>query len=158
MNNIDEIVDQFAQKLSSNGIAIESYAGIDWIDRILKKLPTKYPPSFMSLISRYIIDDFEIGNLWFYANRGDQEYEEFAQAIFRNSIIFEVTVSNGYLHFARPADGSYDPVCFDIRKRKNKEFPVVRLNHESILQFEQITVVETLYPTLLDFMLNYVDR
>ena len=63
MNNIDEIVDQFAQKLGSNGIAIDTYSGIDWIDIVLKRLPPKYPPSFMSLISRYIFDDFEVGNI-----------------------------------------------------------------------------------------------
>jgi hypothetical protein len=158
MKNIDEIVDQFIQKLDLNGIGIEAYSGIDWIDRILKRLPTKYPPSFMSLISRYIFDDFEVDKLWFFANRGDQGYEELSQAIFRDSIIFEVTSSKGYLHFARPADGSYDPVCFDIRNRKNKEFPVVRLDHESILQFERINIVESLYPSLLDVILNYVNR
>ena len=76
MNNIDEIVDLFVQKLGSDGIAIESYTGIHWIDLVLKRLPARFPPSFMSLISRYIFDDIEVGKLWFYANRGDQEYEE----------------------------------------------------------------------------------
>ena len=112
----------------------------------------------MSLISRYTFEDFEVDKIWFFANRGNQEYEELSQAIFRDSIIFEVTSSKGYLHFARPVDGSYDPICFDSGNRKGKEFPVVRLDHESILQKQQIKIVDSLYPSMLDFMLNYVDR
>jgi len=158
MSKIDKIVDQFAKKLNENGIAIEPYGEIDWIDEIIHKLPAKYSPSFMSLISRYIFDDFEIDRLWFFANRGDQDWYELSQAIFRDSIIFQFTSSRGFLHFARPADGSYDPVCFDIRNRKNSEFSVVRLDHEAILQSRQINIVETLYPSLLDFMLKYVNR
>ena len=62
MNKIDKIVDQFAQKLGVNGIAIAPCDEIDWIDSIVNRLPAKYPPTFMSLISRYIFDGFEIDN------------------------------------------------------------------------------------------------
>ena len=118
MNKTDKIVDSFAEKLNSNGISIESHAEIDWIEKIIKRLPTKFPPTFMSLICRYIFDDFEAGKLWFFSNRGDQGWDELSQAIFRDKIIFKVTSSKDFLHFARPADGSYDPICFDIRYRK----------------------------------------
>ena len=158
MNKIDKIIDQFAEKLKSNGNAIESYADIDWVTEIINRLPTKYSPSFMSLISRYIFDDIEVGNLWFYANRGDQEWDELSRAIFRDAIIFKFTSSNGFLHFARPLDGSYDPVCFDIRNRKKREYPVVRLDHESILISEKISIIEILYPSFLELMNEYISR
>ena len=158
MNKIDKIVDQFAEKLKSNGNAIESYADIDWVTEIINRLPTKYSPSFMSLISRYIFDDIEVGNLWFYANRGDQEWDELSRAIFRDAIIYKFTSSNGFLHFTRPLDGSYDPVCFDIRNRKKREYPVVRLDHESILISEKISIIEILYPSLLELMNEYISR
>lgn len=158
MRKIDKIVDQFAQKLSENGIAIEPYGEIDWIDEIIRKLPAKYSPTFMSLISRYIFDDFEIDNLWFFANRGDQDWYELSQAIFRDSIIFKFTSSKGFLHFARSADGSYDPVCFDIRNRKKREYPVVRLDHESILMSQKIEIVDLPQPSVLELMESYIKR
>jgi hypothetical protein len=158
MNKIDQIVDQFAEKLKLNGNAIESYGDIDWVEIITNKLPTKYSPSFMSLISRYIFDDIEVGKLWLFANRGDQNWDELSHAIFRDSMIFNFTSSNGFLHFARPVDGSYDPVCFDIRNRKKREYPVVRLDHESILISNKIEVIEILYPSLLELMNEYISR
>ena len=156
MNKIDKIVDQFAQKLSVNGIAIAPSDEIDWIDSIVNRLPAKYPPTFMSLISRYIFDDFKIDNLCFFANRGDDDWYELSQAIFCDTVIFEITSSRGFLHFARPADGSYDPVCFDIRNRKKVDYPVVRLDHESILVSSEIEIKDSFYPSMLELMEQYI--
>jgi hypothetical protein len=36
MNITDNIVDNFVEKLQSNGIAIQSHAGIDWIEKIIR--------------------------------------------------------------------------------------------------------------------------
>jgi len=43
------------------------------------------------------------------------------------------TLNSGYLQFARPASGGYDPICFAMRRPSgNREFPIVRLDHEEI--------------------------
>ncbi len=150
---INNIVDSFVKSINKNDYDIEAYPGIEWIDKIINRLPTKFPPSFMSLISRYIFDDFEAGEIWFYANRGDGSQEELEQAIFKDKIIAKTTINNGFIHFARPIDGSYDPICFDIRKRKkNGEFQVVRLDHETMLQFEKIKIKESIASSLLEYM------
>ncbi len=112
----------------------------------------------MSFISRYVFDGFELDKLNFFANSGSQNDSELAQAIFMDKIIFDGTSSNGFLFFARPEDGSYDPICFDIRSRKKREYPVVRLDHESILQFDKIRIVENVYPSLLEFMNAFISR
>lgn len=157
MDKTDEIVDQFTSKLIQNGITIEPSNDINWIDPIVKGIPSQYPPSFMSLISRYRFDEFDIDKLTLFANLGDEAFEELSQSIFRDDIIFQTTTSKGFLQFSRPSDGSYDPVCFDIRKtKKNKEYPVVRLDHENIFQNEEIIIVELIYPSLLDFMKSFV--
>jgi hypothetical protein len=158
MNITDNIVDNFVEKLQSNGIAIQSHAGIDWIEKIIRRLPARFPPTFMSLISRYIFDEFEVEKLWFFANRGDQDWEELSQAVFRDKIIFKTTSTKGFLYFSRSADGSYDPICFDMRDRKKREYPVVRLDHESILISETIKIIENVYPSLLEFMKDYSSR
>jgi hypothetical protein len=42
----------------------------------------------------------------------------------------------------------YDPVCFDLKSRKkNREFSIVKLDHEEILCNERIKVVAELAPT-----------
>lgn len=150
---INNIVDSFVKSINENGYSIEAYSGIEWVDKITNRLPTKFPPSFMSLISRYIFDDFEAEKIWFYSNRGDASEEELGQAIFRDEIISRVTINNGFIHFARSSDGSYDPICFDIRNRgKNGEFQIVKLDHEELLQFEKIKVKESICSSLLEYM------
>ncbi|OGW24389.1 MAG: hypothetical protein A2X59_09180 [Nitrospirae bacterium GWC2_42_7] len=107
----------------------------------------------MSLITRYIFDQFTAEKITFYSKHGDNAGDDLSKAIFKDQIIFKTTTANGFLHFARPADGSYDPLCFDIKKRKtNGEYPIVRLDHESILQFEHIKILETVYPSLMSRM------
>lgn len=143
MNSIDKIVDEFVSRCIQNGFHIQKSAEISWVNAILKRLPAKYPASFLSLISRYIFNPFEVGEICLFANCGNNSHDELGSAIFRDEIIFRTTTSKGFIQFSRPADGSYDPVCFDIRKRKKKkECPIVRLDHEDILQFEQIKVVD----------------
>ena len=112
----------------------------------------------MSLISRYIFDNFEIGNLWFFGNHGDEGWDDLSQAIFRDSRIFELTSSKGFLHFARPADGSYDPICFDIRNRRKEEYSIVRLDHESILIPSDIVITDSSYPPMLELMQQYINQ
>jgi hypothetical protein len=155
----DYIVDKFAERVNRQNAGIQAFSEISWVDGISSRLPAKFPPSFVSLISRYKFDDFEAEDIWFYANRGDKTWEDLSGAIFRDEIMFRVTTSHGFIHFARPADGSYDPLCFNIRRRNNSgECPIVRLDHEAILQLEQIHVVDNISPSLLRFMEAYVNR
>ncbi len=159
MKNTEYIVDKFAARLAQEGISISRSKEINWIDSLTSILPTKYSPSFMSLISRYAFDEFTAGKIAFFANRGSEDSTELINAISRDKIIFKTTIDNGFLHFARPSTGSYDPICFDIRKRRNdKEYPVVRLDHEEILQFERIKVIEPVYSSLYEMMKAYVER
>lgn len=131
---IDDIVDKFVERLKQQNVEIQAFSEISWVDGIVNRLPTKLPPSFFSLISRYVFDGFGVDDIWFYANRGEKTWEDLSQAIFRDQTIFRVTTSNGFIHFARSSEGSYDPLCFDIRHRNNSgECPIVRLDHEAIL-------------------------
>jgi len=161
MNNkkIDSIVDLFVARLITEGVGIEASYETNWTELLVSALPAKYPPSFISLISRYIFDQFTAEKITFYSNHGNNMSDDLSTAIFQDQIIFKTTTANGFLPFARPADDSYDPLCFDIRNRRNnKEYQVVRLDHEAILQFERIKVVETLYPSLAEFMEKYSKR
>lgn len=157
---INSIVDSFVKNINERGeYGIQPCSVTPRVELITKQLPSKLPPSFMSLISRYVFDDFEAGEIWFYANQGGSTHEELGMAIFKDEIIFKTTISNGFIHFARPSDGSYDPVCFNIRKRTKKgEFQVVRLDHEKTLQFNEVVVVNIIAPSLLEYMEYEIKR
>jgi hypothetical protein len=159
MKNTDSIVDKFVGTLSQEGINIGQSKNINWIDNFISIFPAKYAPSFMSLITRYTFDEFTADKITFYANGGNSEPHGLRNAILKDRIIFTATSANGFLHFTRSADGSYDPICFDVRNRRSdKEYPVVRLDHEEILQFERIKIVEILYSSLAELMKAYAER
>jgi hypothetical protein len=151
MNNTDQIIDEFVISQNRNGGNILKFAGIDWIDPIFKRFPAKYPPSFLSLISRYVFGSFDINEMCLFANRGDNSHDDLSKAVFKDKLIFQTTTGNGFIQFSRPSDGSYDPICFDIRKRKKSgEYKVVRLDHEKILQFEKIKVVKDIAESFIE--------
>jgi hypothetical protein len=63
----------------------------------------------------------------------------------------------GFIQFARPGDGSYDPICFDARRSaNNREYPIVRLNHENILCRNEIgspkNIAASFYRLVFDFV------
>jgi hypothetical protein len=155
MNRTDQIIDKFVINHNNNGGNIMAFEDINWIAPILKELPAKYPPSFLSLVSRYVFDSFNINKVCLFANRGDKSHDDLSVAIFKDKLIFKTTVSNGFIQFARPSDGSYDPICFDIRKRnKAGEFQVVRLDHEMILQHNQVKVIDNLAESFIQVLEN----
>jgi hypothetical protein len=159
MKNTDSIVDKFVDVLTQEGILISQSKEINWIDSLISILPAKYPPTFMSLVTRYTFDEFNAKNISFFANHGSADSVELINAIPKDKSIFKTTTANGFLQFARPATGSYDPICFDTQKRRNdKECPIVRLNHEEILQFDRIKIIEPLYPSLHEMMTEYIER
>lgn len=78
----------------------------------------------------------------------DSGSTEFRWAIFADSFMSPFLMKNGLIPFARPADYSYDPVCFDFTKSNRKSEPaVVRIDHEEILCNDRLRVVETISPT-----------
>lgn len=68
-------------------------------------------------------------------------------------------LQHGYLQFARPDTGDYDPICFDTRRRlKGGEHPVVRVDHESILCNKRIGTVTEIAPSFLKFVMDIVEK
>lgn len=157
--NVHELIDQFVaivDSLESNFRRIES---APWIADLEAKLAKRLPVSFRSLVTRYSFSAFDAGALSFFSNLGDGSDEELSVAIFRDRAIADVTLKAGYIQFARSADGSYDPICFDAnRSSKNREFLIVRLDHEEILCRGRIRIAETLADSFFRYAADIARR
>ena len=67
------------------------------------------------------------------------------------------THTANFSQFARPEDGSYDPICFDARRRvNNREYPIVRLDHEEILSNNRIGPPTTVSHSFYRFVSDVV--
>lgn len=149
---LTEIAKLFLEKSSQNLEQINSIESAPWMDEIEEKLGRKYPKSFHAIYSCYTFPSFELGELEFFSNLGPEDYESIQNSILRDKIIFNVTKDNGYIYFARASGGSYDPICFNTHRKKNGDFEIVKLNHESILQYEKIEPIKVIAKSFKQFM------
>lgn len=157
--NVHQLIDRLASSITRAGHVIQPISDAPWITELERKLPKRLPASFRSLVTRYAFPPFQVGELSLYGNMGTNDVEEMSIAIFQDSIIAEGTLRAGYIQFARPASGSYDPICFDARRAVNKrEFPIVRLDHEELLCHDRIHVSEKLAESFYRFALDIVPR
>ena len=181
---VDEIIDQFVEKTDQSDLEpqvanelpaklrhggpdehgwyrwkIQRAQGIDWIGACESKLPARFPPSFRSLVTRYVFPAFKAGPVWLFANTGESLHDELCEKVFRDAWLCRVLLSHGYIQFAQPNAGDYDPVCFDIKRRtKTGEMPIVRIDHEGVLCDSKIVVTAELAASFLSLIEAVLNR
>jgi hypothetical protein len=115
-------------------------------------LPRRLPPSFRSLVGRYVFPAFPVGRLQLFGNTGADVDEELAREPFRDPVLSAV-LARGYVQFARPETGAYDPVCFVTgAKAHNNEYRMVIVDHEDALQFSRIRIMAEVAPSFRRFV------
>ena len=155
--NIAELMDQFVVKVDPANVNFSRIAEAPWLEVLESKVPRRLPSSFRSLVTRYAFAPVDVGPLTLFGNSGLDEEDDLNVMIFRDPILATVTLKNDFIQFARPATGSYDPICFDARKSApNREFAIVRLDHEEILCNDRIKVVEKIADSFFKFASDIV--
>jgi hypothetical protein len=67
-------------------------------------------------------------------------------------------IPGGYIQFGKGPDLDFDPVCFDIRSRtKNKEYRIVKIDHEEILCNNRVKVVAEIAPSFKELVLKTIE-
>jgi len=104
-----------------------------WITALEERPPGALPPSFRSLVRRYLFPAFQLGDVRLFANTGVGTVYELADEVFSDQVLSRVLLDHGFVQFGRFQD-RYDPVCFDLTNRRGGgECPVVVLDHEAAL-------------------------
>ena len=157
--NVHDLIDQFVARVDSPERNFRRIENAPWIVDLEGKLGNLLPASFRSLVTRYTFSAFDAGALSFFANLGDDSDGDLRVAIFKDGIIADATLTAGYIQFARPVTGSYDPICFAAnRSAKNREFPIVRLDHEEILNRGRIRVSEKIADSFISYASEMAGR
>ena len=131
---------------------IRPAASNPWVEELAQKLPHPLPGLYRSLVNRYRFCNFEVGPVMFFANSGHKLFYELSTKSFEDPGLYPTLHRHGYLQFANPFEGNYDPICFDTRRQKRGDAPIVQLDHEEILTRERISVVQEIAPSLSAFM------
>jgi len=157
--NVHGTIDAFVAHVDPPGDLFRRVESAPWVEALEAKLPKRFPASFRSLLTRYTFPPFDAGGLRFFSNTGAESHEELGVAIFSDRIIAGASLGAGYVQFARPESGSYDPICFEERRAaSNREFPIVRLDHEEILCRHRIHVSERVADSFYQFAAGITGR
>lgn len=99
-----------------------------------------YPALFRYFTGAYTFSEFSYQGIVFWTNA-----DHFAK-YFPDKLLDSALVSQKYLPFGQPDCGSYDRICFDMNRKRGRDAPIVRIDHEAMLINDDVRVVETLYP------------
>jgi hypothetical protein len=138
---------------------IRPWQGIDWIEPVEEKLGLALPPTYRSLVARYVFPAFEAGRLLVSANTPEGvPWHEFRNGAFLDPEFDEAVLSKGYIQFANPWTWSHDPICFDMHRHSGSghECPIVWIDHEEILCNNRIRIVEQVSPSFASFVEEFV--
>jgi hypothetical protein len=111
------------------------------------------------LVTRYIYPDLEIGDLWIFANNRVDLSDEMRSTVFQDEFLSRMLFDAGYIQFARPGGGNYDPICFGTKRQSSGgEYPIVQIDHEGILCHEKISIVKEVADSFHQFVETYLQE
>jgi hypothetical protein len=129
------------------------------LDPLYAKLPARFPPLYEQLVLSYRWATVDLGSFRLMANPADADLTGLLEQITEDDNLQESLVPAGYLQFGQGPDVDYDPVCFDIKSRtKNKDYKIVKIDHEEILCNYRIKVVAELAPSFEQLIRQTIEQ
>jgi hypothetical protein len=136
---------------------IQPYDPINWIAPLEAALPAPLPPTYRSLVSRYIFPAFEVSPIILLANTGQPLYNEMHLSMTQDKVLSELLLKSGFAQFARPNTGDSDPVCFNFNQRdEDGEYPLVRISHHTLVFNSLVHVTEEIASSFRELVENYI--
>jgi hypothetical protein len=129
------------------------------LDPLYARLPGRFPRLYERLVLTYRWAAIDLGAYTLLPNPPGQDLSRLFDQISGDPGLWESLVPAGYIQFAKGPDYDYDPVCFDLSKRKkNRDCRVVKIDHEEILCNYRIKVVSELAPSFEDLVRQTIGR
>jgi len=108
----------------------------------------RFPPLYEQLVLTYRWANVDLRSYRLLGNPLRPDLSGLLDKILKDKFLSACLLKNGYIRFGKGPDIDYDPMCFDLKARKkNREFAIVKLDHEEILCNERIKVVAELAST-----------
>jgi hypothetical protein len=135
---------------------IRQHDGSAWIDPLMETLPERFPPSYYSLVSRYAFAVIEMSSIRLFANTGQDSQRELSSRLVRDAHLSPFLLQHGFVQIGTDEMIAYDPVCFDTN-RGRREYPLVHIDHESILCDSRIRIMKEIAPSFVTFVKNAME-
>jgi hypothetical protein len=136
--------------LIERGMPFEPLQQAPWIDTVEARLGFSLPSSLRVLTMNYAFPAVSIGDVELFANLGDGADDDLTVAPFKDSHLSKWLQTSRRVQFARPATGSYDPVCLESRGKQSTA--VEKFDHEDILLGRKKVKSTVLSPSLEELL------
>jgi hypothetical protein len=125
---------------------------------VYAKLPARFPRLFERMVLSYCWAEVDLGTYTLLANPPGPDLNEFFHQISKDPGLWEALIPAGFIQFGKGTDLDYDPVCFDIKSRKQGgDCRIVKIDHEEILCNNRVKVVAELAPSFYQLVLQTIE-
>jgi hypothetical protein len=132
-----------------------------FLQEIYTELPGqfRFPRLFEQLLLSYRWAEVDLGTYRLLANPPGSGLNGFLQHMCDAPDCWKLLIPKGFLPFGKGPDLDYDPVCFDMKSRKQGgDCRIVKIDHEQILCNYRIKVVAELAPSFYQLVLETIRR
>jgi hypothetical protein len=129
------------------------------LEGIYSKLPTRFPELFELMVLSYRWAEVDLGIYRLLANPPGPDLSGLLVQMSQSPALRSSLLPAGFIQFGRGPDMDYDPVCFDIKSRKQGgDCRIVKIDHEEILCNNRVKVVAELAPSFHQLVLQTIDK
>jgi hypothetical protein len=128
------------------------------LEGIYSKLPARFPRLFERMVLSYRWAEVDLVKYRLLANPPGPDLSGLFQQISKAPALWEALLPAGFMQFGMGPDMDFDPVCFDIKSRKQGgDCRIVKIDHEEILCNNRVRVVAELAPSFCQLVLQTIE-
>lgn len=144
------LVNQWVSALRQRGLLVNAAD----TQSLRVSLPDGFPKLYHTLFHGCLFQAFDLRSVRVASNLRSAIHN--LTELWEDRTLAQKLTESGFMPFGRPADGSWDRICFDMRAMKKRDdAPVVRVDHEAILSFSRLPKPECVAGGLADL---FIDR
>ncbi|HEY1527837.1 MAG TPA: hypothetical protein VGH51_16510 [Candidatus Angelobacter sp.] len=129
------------------------------VQEVYAGLPARFPRLFERMVLSYRWAEVDLGTYRLLANPPGPTLGGLLRQMSQAPALWEALIPAGLIQFGKGPDLDYDPVCFDIKARKQGgDCRIVKIDHEEILCNNRLKVVTELAPSFYQLVLQTIDR
>jgi len=129
------------------------------VQELYAELPARFPKLFEGMLLSYRWAEVDLGTYRLLANPPGPTLGGLLRQMSQAPALWEALIPAGFIQFGNGPDLDYDPVCFDIKTRKQGgDCRIVKIDHEEILCNNRVKVVAELAPSFYQLVLQTIER
>ena len=122
------------------------------LESIYETIPGRLPGLFEQCLMSFRWLEVDLPMLALLPHPPGPRCDGFVSQVVRDPHLYPTLFRERYVQFAKAESANYDPVCFDLRRKRKDDCPIVRIDHEWVLIHQRVEVVKEIAPSFRDLL------